>query len=105
MAVAAPDRQSRFVAIHHIPWIPIACFAVLVCILYLPTIYAMVREWFYLEEMGHGMFVPFIAGYIVWQKRDEILAQPVRPTWWGVPIMVWGFLQLLLGRLGADFFC
>ena len=104
MAVAATDRQSRSLAVQHIPWVPVACFAALMGILYLPTIYAMAKEWFYLEEMGHGMFVPFIAGYIVWQKRDEILRQPIKPVWWGVPIMLLGFLQLLIGRLGADFF-
>ena len=104
MAVAATESQSRSVAVQSIPWVPVACFAALVGTLYLPTIYAMAKEWFYLEEMGHGMFVPFIAGYIVWQQREEILRQPIQPTWWGVPLMLLGFLQLLVGRLGADFF-
>lgn len=64
----------------------------------------MVHEWFTSEDMGHGMFVPIICGYIVWRMRDEIFHQPVRPNWWGVLLVAWGFFQAVLGTLGADFF-
>jgi len=64
----------------------------------------MVHEWITLEDMGHGIFVPFLAGYIAWRDRDRILAQPVRGSWWGLVLVVIGFFQMIAGFLGADFF-
>jgi exosortase len=54
--------------------------------------------------MGHGFFVPLVAGYIVWQRRQELLATEPRPTWWGLLLVVWGGLQLLIGTLGVELF-
>jgi exosortase len=104
MASVATDHEVRPVAGQQVPWPQLAVFAVLLSVLYGQTIFKMVKEWFELEEMGHGIFVPFIAAYIAWQKRDEIMQQPIKPSWWGIPLILWGFLQLLLGHLGADFF-
>ncbi len=104
MAAAATDRETIPVRALKIPWVQLAFFTVALLALYAGTVYQMVVEWFEVEEMGHGIFVPFVAGYLAWQKRDEILAQPVQPSWWGVPFLLWGFCQLLLGHLGADYF-
>jgi exosortase len=54
--------------------------------------------------MGHGFFVPVIAGYIAWQKRDKIAGLVPQPVWWGAAIMVWAGIQLYLGTLGAELF-
>jgi exosortase len=54
--------------------------------------------------MGHGFFVPLVAGYIVWQRRQDLLATEPRPTWWGLLLVVWGGLQLLIGTLGVELF-
>jgi exosortase len=64
----------------------------------------MAKEWFTLEEMGHGMFVPFLAGYIAWKDREAILAQPIQSSPWGYLLVGWGFVQMLAGFLGADYF-
>jgi exosortase len=104
MATVAANPEVRPVVGQQLPWPQLAMFALLLGALYGQTIYKMAREWFELEEMGHGIFVPFVAGYIVWQKREEILRQPIKPNWWGIPLILWGFIQLLLGHLGADFF-
>jgi exosortase len=64
----------------------------------------MVKEWIELEEMGHGFFVPVVAAYIAWKQRDEILAQPVKPAWGALVLVAWGFVQMLLGLVGSDYF-
>jgi len=64
----------------------------------------MVYEWATLEEMGHGFFVPVVAAYIVWRKRDELLQLQTTPNLWGIALILWGFIQLVLGTLAADFF-
>jgi len=64
----------------------------------------MVVEWVTLEEMGHAFFAPLVAGYIVWRERKRIMAQPVKTCWPAITLVIWGFVQMLLGFLGADFF-
>ena len=54
--------------------------------------------------MGHAFFVPLIAGFIVWQNRDELAAIKPQPNWWGLLVVVWGALQLLIATLGAELF-
>jgi exosortase len=52
--------------------------------------------------MGHGFFVPVIAGFIAWQRRDELLRQPLKSSSWGWAILLFGALLELLGSLGAQ---
>jgi exosortase len=73
-------------------------------ILFFPVVREMVTEWATDEDMGHAFFVPLVAGFIVWQKRADILAQPVKPCWPAAVLVVWGFAQMMIGVLGAEFF-
>jgi exosortase len=86
------------------PWVSTGWLVILIIVLFFPVIVPMVREWMELEEMGHAVFVPVVAGYIVWNERERLLQTPARPCWWAIGLVVWGFLQMLLGFVGADFF-
>ena len=79
-------------------------FLALLIVLFLPVLAPMVSEWLSDENMGYALFVPFVAGYVVWLDRERILAAPVKPCWPAMVLVVWGMCQMLLGFLGADFF-
>jgi exosortase len=81
-----------------------AWFAILVVICYAPVLIKLISDWYVDADMGHGFFVPLIAGYIVWQRKDQLLAMKPRPSWWGVPLVLWGGTQLILGTLGVELF-
>jgi exosortase len=87
-----------------IPWTSIAWFGVLLVLPFLSILTGMVHDWLTIEEMGHGIFVPFVAGYVIWVNRRKVFAPPIRRSWWGFPFVVWGFLQSVLGTVGADYF-
>ena len=87
-----------------IPWFPVAIFGTLVLVCYAPTLKALVAQWIDDPDMGHGFFVPLVAGYIVWQRRDQLLAMESKPNWWGLAVAVWGALQMMVGALGAELF-
>jgi exosortase len=94
-----PQTTGRSFPIAQIAW-----FLGLLILLFLPVLATMVKEWATIEEMGHGFFVPLVAGYIMWCDRERILAQPVKPVPAAAILIVWGFFQMVLGFLGADFF-
>ena len=87
-----------------LPWAGIAWFGVLLIACYAPVLKALVRQWDGDPDMGHGFFVPLIAGFIIWQRRDELMAITPEPNWWGLLLVGWGGLQLMLATLGAELF-
>jgi exosortase len=86
------------------PWITIGCVAALLLVCYAPVLLKLGQVWATDEDMGHGFFVPLIAGYIAWQKRSQIEGVAPQPNWWGLAVMMWGAVQLYLGTLGAELY-
>ncbi len=94
----APGAQSK------VSWMPILLLALLLVACYAPVLYRLGVQWANDEDMGHGFFVPVIAGYIAWQRRSELAAIDFRPNYWGLALMAWGAVQMLLGALAAELF-
>jgi len=97
---AAPETVRK----PQLPWGKIAWFGLLLLVCYAPVLRALVGQWASDPDMGHGFFVPVIAGYIVWRKRDELLAIKPQPNWWGLAVVLIGGLQLIIGTLGVELF-
>ena len=87
-----------------LPWDRLAVVAGLVVLCYAPIIRALVRQWMNDSDMGHGFFVPLVSGYIVWQRREELLAMTPKPNWWGLVVVIVGCLEALVGTLGVELF-
>jgi exosortase len=85
-------------------WPTIAWVSILLGVCYAPIIAALARQWNDDADMGHGFFVPIIAGWIAWQKRDQIADKLAKPNWWGLAIMLWAGFQLYIATLGAELF-
>jgi len=71
---------------------------------YAPVLRLLIWQWANDEDMGHGFFVPAIAAWIIWQRRAELLAIPTKPNYWGLALVAWGMIQMLLGAIGAELF-
>src|SRR5438045_9140848 len=58
------------------------------------------------QRRGHGarLFVPVLAAYIAWQLREEFLAVPAKPSWWGLVLVIYAGFQLCVATLGAELF-
>jgi exosortase len=97
-------EQSYAAKLRQENWPAIAWFTILLIIAYLPTLEHLVWQWSTDEDVGHGFFVPVVAAYIAWQRREEILAIEWKPAWWGVIILAWGLVQSYIGTLGAELF-
>jgi exosortase len=104
--MTAAQTQSESVEQHPSPfsWGTIAWVSALLAICYAPVLYRLAAQWYNDEDMGHGFFVPVIAGYIAWQKRDQIAGRLPRPNWWGLAILIWAGAQLYFATLGAELF-
>jgi len=87
-----------------IPWAALGWFTALLVAVFFPILRALVTQWMNDEDVSHGFFVPVVALFIAWQRRDRILALEYKPAWWGLGIMAWGGAQAYLGMLAAELF-
>jgi exosortase len=87
-----------------VSWLPILFFGALLLLLFAPVIVGMAKEWSSDDDMGHGFFVPVVAGWVVWQKREELSKLPVKSNNWGFLFLLWGGFQLFAGTLGVELF-
>lgn len=97
----APPESA---APRQVPWAALAWFAALLVVAYFPVLRRLVYQWSIDEDVGHGYFVPLVSGYIVWQRRGELLAMNLKPAWWGLGVMAWAAIQGYVGMLGAELF-
>jgi len=89
---------------NRLPWAGIAWFGLILVACYLPVLQRLIHQWNYDPDMGHGFFVPVIAAFIVWQRRNELAAIKPQPNLWGLLVIAWGAIQLLIATLGAELF-
>lgn len=104
--VSAPVEQPQqsIVLPAKISWPAVAWFGGLLLLCYAPILYRMAAQWATNEDMGHGFFVPVVAGFIAWQRRGILLSTPRESNGWGLALVIFAALQALVASLGAELF-
>lgn len=97
-AVSTGGRPMSFA------WPPIILLSALLILLYHGIATKLVFDWYDLPDFSHGFLIPFFAAFLLWDKREEIRATPIVPSWAGISLVIIGLFVLLLGVLGADLF-
>jgi len=77
---------------------------VLLGVTYRNVIPAMVADWSYDPNYSHGVLVPFISAYFVWQCWPELKTVPVRPSLTGLIVIIAGVALLILGFAGTEYY-
>ena len=85
-------------------WVAAAWLAGLVGVCYWPVIGNIVHQWESDDNMAHGWFVPVIVGYIVWERREELVRVEVRRSGWGLGLLIASGALACLGALAAEIF-
>ena len=102
--IPTADKTSERASFAGVSWIVLAWFGTLLALCYWPVITRLVSQWNNDEDMSHGFFVPVLAAYIAWQRRDEFLSTPVKLSWWGLALVAYAGLQVCVATLGAELF-
>src|SRR5271165_844075 len=57
--------------------------------------------WLTSEEYSHGLLIPPVAAFLVWQQKDRLERIPFSGSWWGVAILLLACFLLAVGQLGT----
>ena len=87
-----------------VPWARLCWIFALLVVCYAPVLKALISQWDHDPDMGHGFFVPAVAAYIAWQRRNLLLSGPLKPNYWGLAVLAYAAAQLVIGTLGAELF-
>lgn len=94
-----PPRQTPLSS-----WAPLAWISGLMLVSFYPMLERLVQQWMNDDDMGHGFFVPVVAAYIAWQRKDEILEVEMERNYWGIAVMLYAAVQYVLGTIAAELF-
>ena len=72
--------------------------------LFWPVIAKLVYDWGINDNYSHGYLIPPLAAYLVWERRHQLAAAPVRRSWLGLVVVAGSLVVLLAGLLGAELF-
>ncbi len=85
-------------------WAPLAWISGVMLVSFYPMLERLVQQWMNDDDMGHGFFVPVVAAYIAWQRKDEILEIEMKRNYWGLVVMLYAAVQYVLGTIAAELF-
>src|SRR6185312_10513136 len=85
-------------------WLPYAVIGLLLIAIYYRIGIKLVHDWYTIPDYSHGFLVPLFSLFLIWDRRKIIRATPVRPSWMGIPLIVFAIAVLILGVYGVDLF-
>jgi exosortase len=72
--------------------------------LYAPVLLRLAEQWWTDPNFSHGFIVPLFSAFILWQSRERLKKIEWRPSTWGLPIIAFSLVMLLVGTFGAELF-
>lgn len=72
--------------------------------LYFTVIMEMVKDWDTNPNFSHGYFIPFVAGAMIYSRREQLRNVPIAPSSWGLALLVVGLCQYFIAYVGSEYF-
>ena len=73
-------------------------------VLFSHTLLKLAQDWAIDDNFSHGFLIPFITGFLIWQKRDQLTSEKLKASNWGLLIISMGMLLHIAGTTGAELF-
>ena len=74
---------------------------VLLGYLYADSLVFLFNHWFGSEDYSHGMFVPAISLFLIWQARHRIAVAGIENSWWGLAVISAGLFLYGIGEFAT----
>jgi exosortase D (VPLPA-CTERM-specific) len=84
-------------------WILVFVAALLAAVGFRGALLELVRRWTTQEEYSHGFLIPIVTAWLLWSRRDALLASVGRPAWTGAVLILLAMVMHVIGLLSAIF--
>jgi exosortase D (VPLPA-CTERM-specific) len=74
---------------------------VLLGYLYADSLAFLFSNWMGSEDYSHGMFVPLISLFLIWQARHRIAIAGIEKSWWGLAVISAGLFLYWIGEFAT----
>jgi len=98
------ESKPEVVRPQRIQWFPLLWFSALLLIAYAVVLARTARLWVTDLNMSHGVFVPILVAYVVWEERDALRAARPSHNRWGLALIIVGAALLCMGPPKLDTF-
>ena len=95
--IPAPGRSAAF-------WWQFTALAGLVGWLYWSILIRLAGQWWHDPNFSHGFLVPAFSVFVLWRDRSRLVRLLAKPSWWGLPILLFAIVLLLAGVFGSELF-
>jgi exosortase len=97
LAEFGPNRRG-------VPYWQAGILVLLTAWIYSPLLLKLAQQWWQDPNYTHGFFVPVFSLFLIWEGREKLAALPIRRSWWGLLILVFALMALVLGTISSGFF-
>ena len=94
-------RSARTSAIYTSLLVSISVLIALVA--FSESLLELVHRWSIQEEYSHGFLIPVIVAWLLWTRRDALIASIGRPSWTGPVLILLAAVMHIIGKLSALF--
>src|SRR5579872_3586408 len=101
---ALPRERPPQLALNRDFWVQAAVLFLLLAWLYASILFHLAKQWSHDPNFTHAFFVPAFSLFVLWQDRKRLAHEPVKPSPWGLPIIILALSVLVVGVLGAELF-
>ncbi len=72
--------------------------------LYSSILFHLAKQWVNDPNFSHGFFVPAFSLFVLWNNRAQLARKTPEPSWWGLLVVSFSLIVLVVGVLGAELF-
>lgn len=82
-------------------WFGISVLATLFVIFFWKIINLLINNWLGSAEYSHGILLPFVSAFFIWQKKNQLTHFNYEGSWLGLTLLLAGILVFILGDLAS----
>ncbi len=79
-------------------WFLLLLSVLLIGLLFHVELNSLFNTWYTREEYSHGFFIPVIAAFFIYQKKNQLITGKFHGSWSGILLVLFGLLVALTGK-------
>jgi exosortase D (VPLPA-CTERM-specific) len=77
--------------------------AIITAVAFHGPLFELFKRWTTQEEYSHGFLIPLVAAWLLWMRREALIAPVGRPSWGGPLLILLAMIMHVVGALSAIF--